>query len=69
MKKPFQLSNRITILVKDPGLNAPESVNHILIESVGREVYVKVMARISALKRVRDEVTMKLGTTLTKNVL
>ena len=24
MDKPFQLSNRITILVKDPGLNAPE---------------------------------------------
>ena len=24
MNKPFQLSNRITILVKDPGLNAPE---------------------------------------------
>ena len=35
----------------------------------GQEVYVKVMACISALKRVRDEVTRKPGTTLTKNIL
>ena len=44
-------------------------MNHILIESVGREVYVKVIARISALKRVRDEVTRKPGTILTKSIL
>ena len=34
MNKPFQLSNRITILVKDPGLNAPEYAKHPMIRAV-----------------------------------
>ena len=43
MNKPFQLSTRITILVKDPGLNAPEYIRPFNISTSNVDVNFKVM--------------------------